>query len=165
MPAKEAALILQQAADAVIESCDVQLGLRFGADGQPCALDTERPLVTSQVPFTRPTAGWHLAVSADESTAHTFTRLLFGMEPEEDVHLEDVADAIGELVNIAAGMLRARRLEAGDEVQMGLPLFTRGSVPLTMLPRGVHTLTQRISNPAGLQFQVSIICCAPTSED
>jgi CheY-specific phosphatase CheX len=52
------------------------------------------------------------------------------MEPgeEDDLSDTDVADAMGEVVNILAGMVKSRLSEICCDLNIGLPLFMDGQI-------------------------------------
>ena len=54
-------------------------------------------------------------------------KAMMGMGPEEEFPESDIADAIGEVVNIIAGGIK-RRLNSQVPIQLGLPIFISGSV-------------------------------------
>ncbi len=57
------------------------------------------------------------------------TRSLLFMEPDEDdPSREDMADAVGEIVNIIAGIMQRDLAEQVPEIQLGLPIFVAGEV-------------------------------------
>ena len=58
--------------------------------------------------------GWNLALMCDEKNAASFTRILFAMESDDEATMEDMADALGEIVNVAAGVMRVARQKAGQ---------------------------------------------------
>jgi hypothetical protein len=55
-----------------------------------------------------------------------FARALLGMTPDEEMPETDVADALGEIVNIVAGQMKTA-MSAGS-AKLGTPLFIKGEV-------------------------------------
>ena len=53
------------------------------------------------------------------------------MEPDEEVSDADIADAVGELVNIVAGGVKQRMQDAAGGLRLGLPVFIHGYVQPT----------------------------------
>ena len=77
-----------------------------------------------------------LALLASPSGCADLARLLLGMESEEAVSDADIADAVGELVNIVAGGVKQRmqdpaRIASGGGLRLGLPVFIHGYVQPT----------------------------------
>ena len=82
-------------------------------------------------------AGAAVAIIAEDSmqvgvfgttaSCQAFARALLGMGPdEEDLPESDMADALGEIVNIVAGSMKTR-LKLGT-AKLGLPLFVKGRI-------------------------------------
>ena len=76
-----------------------------------------------------------------------FAGLLLGMSSSESEQLDDadVVDALGEFVNIIAGMVKTSLFELIGECQMGLPTVASGNI----LPGGdacVRTVTLKVSD-------------------
>lgn len=72
-------------------------------------------------------ASVQLGVAATEDGCQKLARALLSMEPEEeDLPEDDVADAVGEVINIVAGQVK--RIIGGPDstMKMGLPLFVHG---------------------------------------
>lgn len=75
-----------------------------------------------------------LALLASPAGCADLSRLLLGMEPDEEVSDADVADAVGELVNIVAGGVKQRMQDPdrpGGGLRLGLPVFIHGYVQPT----------------------------------
>lgn len=72
-----------------------------------------------------------LALLASPEGCADLSRLLLGMEPEEEMTASDVADAVGELVNIVAGGVKQRLQDGTGGLRLGLPVFIHGYVQPT----------------------------------
>ncbi|HYH48767.1 MAG TPA: chemotaxis protein CheX [Acidimicrobiia bacterium] len=77
-----------------------------------------------------------LALLASPDGCADLSRLLLGMTPDEEVAAADIADAVGELVNIVAGGVKQRLQDAvqtswGGGLRLGLPVFIHGYVQPT----------------------------------
>lgn len=71
-----------------------------------------------------------IAVAAPAAVAAQLSAALLGMEPEEAEELSDgdIADGIGELVNMVAGGVKTRLSERDGGIQLGLPFVVEGRV-------------------------------------
>lgn len=68
-----------------------------------------------------------VGVFGTEAACQAMGRALLGMTPEEaDLPETDLADALGEVVNIVAGSMKTR-LKLGT-AKLGLPLFVKGRI-------------------------------------
>ena len=79
------------------------------------------------------------------------------MEPDEEPEMEDLADGLGEIVNVAAGVLKAKRPEAGQKVQLGLPLFMEGRGCIEFFASGLQGISQNLRGPDGISVHVILI--------
>ncbi len=71
----------------------------------------------------------HIGILSSEEGCTNMTRSLLFMEPDEDdPSPEDMADAVGEIVNIIAGIMQRDLAEQVPEIQLGLPIFVAGEV-------------------------------------
>ena len=71
----------------------------------------------------------HLGLLLSEAGSRTLTRSLLGMEPDEEgPTLEDVADAVGEIVNIFAGVMQRDLVGEVNSFELGLPIFVNGEI-------------------------------------
>ena len=71
----------------------------------------------------------HIGILSSEEGCTSMTRSLLFMEPDEDdPSREDMADAVGEIVNIIAGIMQRDLAGEVPEIQLGLPIFVAGEV-------------------------------------
>jgi CheY-specific phosphatase CheX len=71
----------------------------------------------------------YIGVSADSEGCQAMTRALLAMEPEEaDPSNEDVADALGEIANVLAGMVKTTMAAHDPSLKLGLPIVVHGQV-------------------------------------
>ncbi len=150
--------VLQEAVEATITTCDVQVGLKLDVQSDPSDPREAKVDFGSSIALTTEVGGgWNLAVMADRSSCNQLTRVLFAMDADEEPELDDLADGLGELVNVAAGVLKAKRLEAGERVQLGLPLFMEGRGCIEFFACGLRGLSQSLNGPDGLVIHVILI--------
>lgn len=82
----------------------------------------------SLLSVTRGSEAVQLGVMADSAGCIALTRALLQMEEDEEVGEEDVSDAVGEIINILAGVVQ-RSLEGnGPDVTLGYPMYIKGHV-------------------------------------
>ncbi len=91
------------------------------------------------------------------SSCEVLTRSLFAMEDGEEPAMADMADALGEIANVAAGVLKASRAAAGQAVQLGLPLFMEGRGCFEFFASGIQGMAQTVRGEAGLSAHVILI--------
>lgn len=151
------AQVLQEAVKAVVDTCSIQMDVQLEVDPNPS--DPRKAAVDfgSAIALTAENGGWQLAVMANKPSCMELTRALFAMEPEEEPEMADLADAIGEIANVAAGVLKSSRAAAGQAVQLGLPLFMEGGSCIEFFARGVQGMAQTVRGENGLAAHVIII--------
>jgi len=140
-----------------VNTCSVQMDLELEVEDHPVDPRLADVEYGSSIALTAEDGGWHLAVMANMAGCQELTRALFAMDNDEQPELEDVADAMGEIGNIAAGVLKAARAEAGQKCQLGLPLFLKGKSCMEFFARGVQGMAQTVHGPGGLEAHVIII--------
>jgi hypothetical protein len=124
-------IALASAVDAVLETCALQLGLVLQPLPAPAAASVaaaDVPPATvwyrSGIDLAAPGGRWRLMLVSDAPSAHLLAQRLFALDPEEEAGHEELADALNELVNIAAGVLK--RLHRGSSLRIAFPVFAEG---------------------------------------
>jgi len=151
------AQVLQEAVKAVVDTCSIQMGIELDVDPNPSDPREAQVDFGSAIALTAPNGGWQLAVMAGKDSCAKLTRSMFEMEPDEDPEMADMADAVGEIANVAAGVLKSSRAKAGQAVQLGLPLFMEGGSCIEFFARGVQGMAQTIRGADDLEAHVVII--------
>jgi len=142
---------LAAAAEAVRETCGLQLGLtlRLAPDdgGLPEAADWCR----SGIDLKAAGGGWRLTLLADAQSARRLTQRLFGLDPDEDPEHADFDDAFKELVNIAAGVFKRDRRD--PRLRIALPEFDEGGPAAAIALPGAESV-RLIAESGDLQVRV-----------
>lgn len=145
---------LAAAAEAVRETCSLQLGLAL----RPAPDDGGAPVAAgwcrSGIDLTAVGGRWRLTLLADAQSARRLTQRLFGLDPDEDPEPADLADALKELVNIAAGVFKRDRRDPW--LRIALPEFTEdGPVPVPLPPDAVAV--RLAAGPLDPQIRVLLV--------
>ena len=124
-------IALAAAVDAVRETCALQLGLALqplpaSAASSVAAMDAPPATVwyRSGIVLAAPGGRWQLTLVSDAPSAHLLAQRLFALDPEQEAGREELADALNELVNIAAGVFK--RLHRSPSLRIAFPMFTEG---------------------------------------
>lgn len=149
--------VLQEAVRAVVETCAVQMNLELQVDPDPSDPRDADVEYGSSIALTSETGGWQLAVMGSRGSCEVLTRSLFAMEDGEEPAMADMADALGEIANVAAGVLKASRAAAGQAVQLGLPLFMEGRGCFEFFASGIQGMAQTVHGENGLSVHVILI--------
>ncbi|MBU8869967.1 MAG: chemotaxis protein CheX [Gemmatimonadales bacterium] len=148
---------LKDAVDSLIQTFEVQFGMKLVPVGMPGRPHTDNVLFGSSVALTNDDISFQFACTFDQHTAEELTRVLFDMEPDEQPTMEDMGDALNEIPNVAAGVWKAKREKLDEHFQLGLPLFLKGSAWIQYFPRGINAISQRMEGPDGIIMQVALI--------
>jgi hypothetical protein len=114
-----------------------ELALSLGIDGVELLGWHDVPptgMAGAYIPLLAEDQTLQLALLATPAGCADLSRLLLGMGPDEEVSDADVADAVGEVVNIVAGGVKQRMADAvpnGSGLRLGLPVFIHGHVQRT----------------------------------
>lgn len=116
---------LEAAADAVRETCEMQLDLTLRAlpPGDRGEAGPEG-WCSSGIDLAARGGRWRLTLVADALSARRLAQRLYALDPDEDPAREELADALNELVNIAAGVFK--RDHRGTALHLALPVFAAG---------------------------------------
>ncbi len=124
---------LEHAVAAVIETCDVQLDWTFTPIDDPATGLAESQCRGSTITLTSDSGTWLLIALCDLDSARRLTRELFAMDDDDEMMVEDIADAMNEIVNVAAGVFKSRRDECGERLSIGLPTYLDGDEAFSSL--------------------------------
>jgi CheY-specific phosphatase CheX len=70
-----------------------------------------------------------IGVASGKDDCRELARALLGMSPDDgDISDEEVADAVGEIVNILAGVLKGKVNDRANGIKLGLPIFIDGRI-------------------------------------
>ncbi|MBK6901109.1 MAG: chemotaxis protein CheX [bacterium] len=116
---------LEAAADAVRETCEMQLGLTLRAL-PPCdrGVAEAEGWCHSGIDLVTRDGRWRLTLVADALSACRLAQRLYALDSDEDPAREELADALNELVNITAGVFK--RDHRGTALHLALPVFATG---------------------------------------
>lgn len=90
---------------------------------------------------------------ATKPGAEILARALLGFEPDEEIEPGDLADAIGEIINIVAGMVKTELNDQDRDLNLTLPTFVDG----TVTPITGQTVSYQIIEMGPVQTKVLIV--------
>jgi CheY-specific phosphatase CheX len=156
--------LLRLMSESTIEVCRSMQGVELNPSKDPFLFDPQRTAdleCGSCISVGSTDISCNLALFGDTSSCRKLAGHLLGTPPEE-IATEDVADALGEIVNMVAGVAK-RKLPAVDanNVVIGLPLFLSGTDCFRYLSKGMRATCQPLTGPA---FSVEVIVVWRESE-
>jgi hypothetical protein len=119
---------------AAMADASTELALSLGMDGVEVLGWHDVPptgMAGAYIPLLAEDETLQLALLSSPAGCADLARLLLGMESDEAVSDADIADAVGELVNIVAGGVKQRMQDAAGALRLGLPVFIHGYVQPT----------------------------------
>ncbi|MCP4447884.1 MAG: chemotaxis protein CheX [Myxococcales bacterium] len=84
-------------------------------------------------------------------------KALLGFEADEAIETGDLADAIGEIINIVAGMVKGVVNDQDDSLNLTLPTFVEG----TLEPVGAEEVLCKVINMGPVQTKVLVFNGSP----
>ena len=149
--------VLEEAVQSVVKTLDIQVGLPLKVFNEPVDPRERNLGMGSSIALTTETGAWNLAVMADSESCNKLTAAFFAMEDDEKPTKEDIADSMGEIVNVAAGVFKASRSENGEKVLLGLPMFLEGGSCFEFFAKGIQGISQSVKGPDGIEAHVILI--------
>ena len=93
--------------------------------------EVDRHLPGAYVPLITPDASLQVGIASTVEGCDALARALLCMEPDEELVPADMADALGEVVNILAGALKGKIAQRVGSITLGLPMFFNGAIEPT----------------------------------
>ena len=128
---------LTEAASCLLEACQSVLGAELVDVGRSATPVATCASYAGIISCTHAGGGWTLVVAGDSESCARVAQLMLGEEaPPGDA---EIGDALGELANITAGILKTKRAARSQVIQIGLPLVQAGSNCLRFIGHSVKT--------------------------
>ncbi len=107
----------------------------------------------SSITFTGALEGC-LAICCASQDAKVIAANMLGMEPEDDISMEDICDAMGEVSNMVLGSIKKRIADAVGEITVSIPCTVSGKMLDTSLGEKAN-MTEEFVNLDGslVKFQ------------
>lgn len=108
----------------------------------------------SSITFTGALEGC-LAICCASEDAKIIAANMLGMEPEDDISLEDICDAMGEVSNMVLGSIKKRIADVVGEIMVSIPCTVSGKMLDTSLGESSN-MTEEFVNLDGslVKFQL-----------
>lgn len=114
--------LLDAAATALVQSCEVQLGVDLESAWAPTAPGRTPELCGAAIDLGTNGGAWRLYVFCPRGTAARLARIMFDLTEDEEPEAEDLEDCLCEVVNISAGHLKSLDGEVAA-LELRLPGF------------------------------------------
>jgi CheY-specific phosphatase CheX len=97
----------------------------------PVGLERAVSLIGAHIPLIGDGAAYDMAFVTSPESCQALARAILCMAPDAPVKDVEVADAIGEIVNMLGGGVKRRMSGQGAELVLGLPIFLHGHIQPT----------------------------------
>jgi len=97
----------------------------------PVGLECASAMIGAHIPLIGGGQAFDLALVASGDGCQALSRAILGASPGAPLRDAEVADAVGEIVNMLAGSVKRRMAGLGAELELGLPLFLHGYIQPT----------------------------------
>lgn len=97
----------------------------------PVGLERAISMIGAHIPLIGEGHAYDMALVTSAESCKALSRAILCMAPDADIRDADVADAIGEIVNMLGGGVKRRMSGLGAELVLGLPIFLHGYIQPT----------------------------------
>jgi chemotaxis phosphatase CheX-like protein len=97
----------------------------------PVSHEAAVSMIGAHIPVIGSGQAFDLALVSTPEGLQALSRAILGAGPAHVLRDADVADAIGEVVNMLAGSVKRRLSGVGAELELGLPIFLHGYIQPT----------------------------------
>jgi hypothetical protein len=97
----------------------------------PVGAETANPMIGAHIPVIGGGGAFDLALVAMPEDCRALARAMLYLTPDAAIKDAEVADAIGEMVNMLGGGVKRRMSGLGADLELGLPIFVHGHIQPT----------------------------------
>lgn len=115
--------------------------------------DVERPTCGAIIGLVSGENSVQIFLVASHSGAEGLGKGLLGFEPDEEIEMSDVGDAMGEIVNIVAGMIKTALNDQDSNLNLSLPTFVQGKLE----PLGGQIASHQVLMMGPIETKVLVI--------
>ncbi len=113
----------------------------------------EEDSLLSSITFTGALEGC-LAICCGSQDAKLIAANMLGMEPEDDISMEDICDAMGEVSNMVLGSIKKRIADSVGEITVSIPCTVSGKMLDTSLGENANVTEEFVNLDGSLvKFQ------------
>jgi hypothetical protein len=113
------------------EIASYALSLPTATVGDVVGLEHAVAMIGAHIPMVGGGQAFDLALVSSPSGCQALSRAILGLPDTAPLRNAEVADAVGEIVNMLAGTVKRRLSGIGAELVLGLPLFLHGYIEPT----------------------------------
>jgi chemotaxis phosphatase CheX-like protein len=107
------------------------LSLPSATVGDPVGLEHAVAMIGAHIPLVGGGQAFDLALVSSPTGCQALSRAILGLPDTAPLRDAEVADAVGEIVNMLGGTVKRRLAGIGAELVLGLPLFLHGYIQPT----------------------------------
>jgi CheY-specific phosphatase CheX len=146
-------VVIEDVVAAMIESLEEIASVALGWEaGQDYSDDTCPDGPGAYIALIGDEENFEVGVTSTDAGCRVVVAALLGMEPEDELTDGDIADALGEIVNMLGGGIKSRMSGDGPHLKLGLPMFVGG--PVYQSAHQVKIVVPMRMGPIGAQLVV-----------
>ncbi len=112
--------------------------------------------IIGSITFKGPLEG-ALTVKCDAKSAEMVAKSMMMMEAEDEIEIEEVEDAIGEVVNLLLGGVKARIMDNVGEIDISVPTVITGTKLEPRVRQGASKISVAANSDDECELEMSII--------
>lgn len=137
---------MSAAVNGICEVCQTMFGVELAQVGGPVPFRGTGMAYGLGQSLLMGDGSWELALFGSREAMHAFARVLMGLGEDEQPIVEELLDLLGEVVNMAAGIVK-RTESRGREINLGIPLKLLDADCQTYVPHAIPILAQPLAGP------------------
>ena len=111
---------------AALEVATYALSIPSVAIKDPVGLEAVTTMIGAHIPLVGSGQAFDLGLISSAEGCQALSRAILQIGPGPDLPARDVADAVGEIVNMLAGSMKRKLSGFGAHLTLGLPIFIHG---------------------------------------
>jgi Chemotaxis phosphatase CheX len=116
---------------AAVEIATYALSFAAAVVHDPVGLECAASMIGAHIPLIGGGQAFDLALVASADGCQALSRAILGTAAGPTLRDAEIADAVGEIVNMLAGSVKRRMAGLGAELVLGLPIFLHGYIQPT----------------------------------
>ncbi len=137
---------MEASLQAIKEVCETMFGIRLETAGQPRLFSSDGMEYGVGINLLYDEGSWELGLFGNKESSHSLVKAFLGLTEDCDPQSTEVVDLLGEIVNMASGLVK-RTIPCGEDITLGVPLHLVAEDCKTYMPHTIPVIAQPLSGP------------------